>query len=417
MINIKNILNTEDKKRLLSNFLSLSVLQGANYILPLITLPYLVRTLGAEKFGLIMFAQAFVQYFITLTDYGFNLSATREISIHRENKEKVSEIFSSVMIIKFILLFISLIFLTLIVFLIDKLKEDWIIFYLTFGIVIGQVLFPVWLFQGMEKMKYITLVEVSIKVFFLILIFVFIHTSDDFWKAPLINSLGMILGGIFSIFIAIKQFSIKFYIPSLKIIFNYLRSSTSLFLSQVSVTLFNQTNTFIGGLIFNYSLIGFYNAAEKIFVALRNIFGIIFRTFHPFFSRRNKDMSHSYNIFALVVSLLPSLLLFLTADIIVRLLYGSGFEITVDALKILSIALFFSGINIMIFTLWFLSNGFYKVFFWITTFAGFSNVVLLLFLSETVGILGIPTSVAITEFILICLYIYHKRKLRVRNVL
>jgi len=112
----EKFLKSDTRERLIENFLSLSVLQIANYILPLITLPYLARVLGPEKFGLIAFSQAFIGYFMILTDYGFNLSATREIAIYRWNKEKVSEIFSSFVMIKFFLFLLALGIMSAIIF-------------------------------------------------------------------------------------------------------------------------------------------------------------------------------------------------------------------------------------------------------------------------------------------------------------
>ena len=129
MFNIKNFANTKDKKRLLSNFFSLSSLQVASYIFPLITLPYLVRVLGPSKYGLVAFAQAFIGYFQILTNYGFGLSATREISIHRDNEEKVAEIFSSVLTIQLLLALISFIIMFAIVFIFKKFSKDWLLYF------------------------------------------------------------------------------------------------------------------------------------------------------------------------------------------------------------------------------------------------------------------------------------------------
>ena len=89
-------------KKLLENFLSLNVLQIISYIFPLITLPYLSRVLGADKFGLVFFAYSLGQYFIIFTDFGFLNSVSIEVSINRDNKDKLSHIFSSILYLKLI---------------------------------------------------------------------------------------------------------------------------------------------------------------------------------------------------------------------------------------------------------------------------------------------------------------------------
>ena len=151
---IKKLLNKAEYKKILENIASLTGLQFASYILPLITLPYLTYVLGPDKFGLTQYAISLITYFQMFTDYGFNLSATRELAIVREDKKKVSEIFNTVMFIKIILTVLSFLIILAIVSLVPKFNNDADVYLLTFGIVIGYVLFPTWLFQGMEYMKY-----------------------------------------------------------------------------------------------------------------------------------------------------------------------------------------------------------------------------------------------------------------------
>ncbi len=290
MINkIKSLFNTPDKKRLLENLFSLTILQLANYILPLITIPYLVRVLGFEYFGLIAFAVVVIEYFMLLTNYGFELTATREISVNQNNPEKISEIFSSVIIIRFFLMVIGFFILTAIVFSFDRFSKDWVVYYLTFGMVIGNVLFPGWFFQGMENMKYITILNFISKLIFVLLIFIFIKTAENYFLVPLFTSLGYIVSGFIAQIVIRKKFNVQFKIQSFKTIKNYLIDGWHIFLSRIYVNIYTTTNVFILGLLTNNIQVGYYSVVEKIVLALGKILDPINQAIFPYLSKLYKE--------------------------------------------------------------------------------------------------------------------------------
>ena len=326
----------QERKRLLENFLSLVIVQGTNFILPFVTLPYLVRILGTDRFGLIAFAQAFIQYFNILTDYGFNLSATREISVNRDNKKKVSEIFSAVMIIKSFLLLLSFLILTGIILFADKFRKDWLVYYLTFGIVVGQVLFPIWFFQGVEKMKYVTLLNVITKVFFTVLVFLFIHRSSDYLYVPLINSLGFLVSGLLAMWIVFKNFNVRFILPDTKIIIKYFHDSSQFFISRVSVSVYTSTNAFVLGLFLGNKIVTYYTVAEKLYIGLQQLYLPLVNTLYPYVAyKRNVSLYKRIFKFATIANIMLIILLWNLSDRIVEVVFGSGLTISVSIFKIL----------------------------------------------------------------------------------
>ena len=293
---IKKLLNRAEYKKIIENIVSLTGLQFASYILPLITLPYLTYVLGPDKFGLTQYAISLITYFQMFTDYGFNLSATRELAIVREDKKKVSEIFSTVMFIKLMLTVVSFVALLAIVTFIPKFSNDADVYLLTFGIVVGYVLFPTWLFQGMEYMKYTSILNIIGKVIFTVFIFVFIHQSSDYLLVPIINSFGYIVVGVLGIYISLTRFDIDLSLPSVENIKYHLREGWHVFLSTIAINMYTTTNTFLLGLLTNNTLVGYYSIAEKIITAANGLFNPISQAIYPFISRSVNNEDKNSNV-------------------------------------------------------------------------------------------------------------------------
>ncbi len=290
----------EDKKALISNFFSLSVLQALNMFLPLFTLPYLVRVLGAENFGLVNFSLSIIMYFNILVSFGFELSATREISINRDNLEKVSKIFSTVMLIKILLFIFSYIVLTLLLIFVDRLGEHVALYYVTFGFVFGNLLFPTWFFQGMERMKYITYINFVSRVLFTILIFVLVKERDDYIYVPLLNTLGTVIGGLYSLWLVFSLYKIKIVMPSREDFILHLKESYAFFLSRVANDGSRYYAITIIGMIFGNVVVGYYSMIEKLYYAFMSLGGIVAQTIYPYMSR-TKNIVFFKKAFLLVV--------------------------------------------------------------------------------------------------------------------
>ncbi len=340
----KMLLNPIERKRLLENFISLSVLQAANYILPLITLPYLVRVLGPNKFGLIAFAQSLINYFIILTDYGFNLSGTQEISIVRNDKEKISKIFSTIIVIKLILLTISFIILSLLIFNFNKFKVEWEIYYFTFISVVGNIFFPIFFFQGLEKMKYITLLNIVSRLIFIVGIFTIIKSPSDYIYVPLIGALSMVTIGFISIIVLFYNFKIHFILPDWKSILEELKEGWYIFASQLSVSLFTNSNIFILGIFTNNTIVAYFAAAERIIKAIINLSVPISTTIYPFVCKlfvSSRDMAFVFlrkvlKIFGSIFFIV-SILTFIFAPQIVNITLGHAYSHSGIVLRLLSL--------------------------------------------------------------------------------
>ena len=247
-------------------------LQGLNYLIPLAVLPYLVRVLGVERYGMVAFAQSLAQGFIFLTDYGFNLSATKHISRVRHDHRELSRIFWAVMTVKGAFLLIGVCILTILLLTVPRFRADTAPYTVAYVSVLGSVLFPLWLFQGAEQMRYISILSGGAKLLAAVLLFFVVRRPSDYLLAIAVQSGGLLLAGIAGFWTALTRFGISFHLPSRQDLRQMLREGWHLFISNAAGMLYATNNVFLVGLIAGNIEAGYFSAAEK---TVRGVQGLL----------------------------------------------------------------------------------------------------------------------------------------------
>ena len=343
----------EHRKRIFNNFISLSVVQGLSIFFPLIIFPYLLQILGVEGFGVFTLIQTVIMYADLLVSFGFGLTATKHIAKNISDKEKTNNIITSVYFIKIILFLIPLILFLIAALFIPYLRNHFVMILISCMYVLGNLLFPDWYFQGIQKMRNITIVAFVSKCISLLLIILFVKHRTDVGYAIMAISVGNFIAGLVGFFILIKSISIKLQLAPRRYILSFFKESGYVFSSIILVPLYSSVNIFILRVFTNPLMVGYYAIAEKIFSAVSMLTSIANRTFYPHLSQLYSKSVEAYKKNVQKISLLfllsfafLGLMQFISADFIVRFISGKqnvqdvGYAI--DVLKIMSIGVLFS---------------------------------------------------------------------------
>ena len=403
----------KNNRVLIGNFSYLGAISVFNLLIPLATYPYLIRVLGKDIYGVIVFAQAIISYFVLIVSFGFNTSATKEVSISRHDNSKLSEIVSSVLTIKACLLLISFILLAIALYFIPETHGYHTLFFLSMWLAVYEVIFPVWYFQGIEKMKYITFFTLTSKLIFLVLIFVMIRKPQNYLLVPIINGIGALIGGGSSLYLVFNQHKIKFRFQKLHVLKKYFVDSFPLFVSAASVSIFVQANKIIIGAFIGMADVAYYDLADKVVQLLKSPQILISQAIFPKTSL-GKNVSFIKKMVIISIGIV-SILFILTqifATKIVLFLGGTHMLPAVFLLRILSIAILLVYMSQYTSVHTLLANGYNKIWMKIMITTGILYILLVIisgFFSKVTAINLVYVSLLTELYTLLGSYYYSKK--------
>lgn len=408
---VNKVRKSNDGRKLMENFAYLSLLQMAGYVFPLITLPYLASVIGVEGFGKIAFASAVMVWVQTVADWGFNYTATRDVARNRENKDKVSDIFSKVLWARCFLMICSFVLLVLLVSFIPKFKENAAVIFVTFLMIPGHIMFPDWFFQAMERMKYITILNLLSKLLFTVLVFVFVKDKDDYILQPLFLSLGFVLAGIVAMYYILVKWEVKLKFISFGLIIKTIKSSTDVFVNNIAPNLYNTFSTILLGILSGDTANGILDAGKRFYQIMYGFVSNVSRVFFPFLSRKLEKHAFFAKIY-LLIGLFSTVFLFVGAPLLIKIFFGDSFRDSVLVLRLISISFLFLTMQSVYGNNYLLIKGYEKLMRNITMFSSVIGFIMAFPLIYYFSYVGAAIVYSFSSILLGALYMFYALKIK-----
>lgn len=397
-------------KTILSNFTYLSILNGLDILLPLAIIPYITNVIGATYFGYYAFVLVLVQNINILTSYGYMFSATKKISQSRDNFDAVSRTFCAVIGGR---LSIAVIVVLAVLLLSGFLFNDGaqlFMFLTSLGMIFGDVFIPTWLFQGLERMKYVTIVNSFSKIIFALLVVLVVKEKQDYRYILLMNSAGYVLAALLSIILVRRQFGITLHIPSRSAVRAELREGLPLFLSTIGMSLYRNINVLVLNFFVSSASVGIYALAEKVIKACQSLINPISQALFPYFGyrmRNGQEADRKGNIRTLwkISAIFALFLLLASAGIclfsgVLSGLLGSDFDSAAPLLNMMIPVFVFGCLNYLLGFVGLVNMNRQKFFFYAVMSSGTVALVTLVALVQLIDIKAAAIAMDLSEVIL-----------------
>lgn len=323
---------------------SLGVLQVANYLIPFLVLPIISRILGASLFGSVSYAQNIITYLTLLINYGFEYSATRQISIARDDKAKTDSIFWSVIAAKTCLLVLSFAILAVLPLCMERVACDPKLYIYTALTNIGIVFFPTWYLQGVQQMDKMAWANFFTKLLGAVLVLSLVREASAYRLYPLLMSVASILIGIGAMIYVIRHFGIRRPAFDRATLREVMQAGAPIFLNNIFIAFYTTANMTLLGIYAADDVIGYFSGAQRLIQALNMVVVMpVSMAVYPEISRRFAESKAQgvrflkrVLLWAGAASALVSLVAFIGAPLIIRIMYGVGFAPSVVLLQWLS---------------------------------------------------------------------------------
>lgn len=394
--------------RALSNFkknvFSLSALQAANLLFPLLVMPYLLRILGPDRYGAVVLAQSVVAFGVLLTEYSFNFTATQEISQQRDDIDKMSSAFWNIQCAKVFLAAVAIAGVFLLSVAVPKLREEQGVITATIPLIIGAVLFPQWFFQGVERMLPITICSVVARLLSLPLFFLFVKSAEDAWVAALIQSSTTMLAGMIAAWLIYRGRLIVPVLPHLADVRRCYTEGWPIFTANIAISVYTVLNPVVLGLVTSNTQVGIFGAADKIRSAAQGMLSPISLAAFP---RVNVLMADSRSKAAEFVrkllllqgglALAMSVVIVVGAPQIVTLVMGNRFSDAIPVLRTLGLLPFVVGLSNVLGVQMMLPFGLKKEFSKIVSCSAILSISLIALLAHFAMARGAAAGVLVAE--------------------